>query len=282
MKYIKVTLSEIVPHGGTAREISLYLVPQADEYDEDGLPIFDEEIVRQHPDTRKFANKIKSSVIALKYTIYEANTNIKTAPEVFADFAEIEKNGVSELGGNDFNIDVKKRAQFYGDTANSGKSGGNNLAYVALIAVIVVIAGLSLYPSIVRKTAPPVQSDVTSDSVSDSVSDITTDGEQSSEPKETSESEITTTITAVAEPAKTTEPQETTIAVTEFDLSDPARTVRTAATSEIIVVTDESGQPVTDENGEFVTAEAEPSEIAEQTATTEQTTTEQSAKKKRT
>ena len=142
MKFFKVTLSELA---GTRKTV-MYLVPEADEYDEDGVPVFDEETVRNFKETHEFAKKINSNTLHLRYELFEAAS--RDEAEGMDDFLRIEaEENIKKISENDFHIDINKKLKSYYD--NDRKNKSNAFLYIlifAAIAVAAVFALILLYP----------------------------------------------------------------------------------------------------------------------------------------
>jgi hypothetical protein len=134
MKYFKVTLSELAGE----QKIHLYLVPQEDDFDENYTPIFNEEIVRNLKETKKFAKKIKSNVLHLKYELCEISGSAEA--EIWADFADIENGeNIKVIAENDFQIDITKKLQIYGKDNSADKT-----PFLPFVIVFMVIAAVAV------------------------------------------------------------------------------------------------------------------------------------------
>jgi hypothetical protein len=240
MKYIRVTLTEIVGKDVTPRSIKMYMIPQENELDDNGIPIFSEEAVRVSKEAKAFSKKIKQNVIHLNYEI--CNMQIKKEPETLAEFEEAESNEyVKILEQNHFNIDVNKKADSYYKVKSAASGKSSTVNKPMLLVLVVVIIGFA-YLFITNKKDTPASPATVTSAASTSETSSKDEPEQTSTTAEETMSEHST-----AEPAPTnttehstneltaetvTSTHTTEFATSTFSLSDPWRTARTRTTAE--------------------------------------------------
>lgn len=166
----------------------LFTVPDIQDNDENGIPVFSEKSLKNHIDYKTFLKDTKTSVVDVKYVLYSTDTAINDINEdVFNELVSSDK--VVMTDSNDFSIAEKS-------SSGSGKSSNqNNLMMYLIIAAAAVVVVILLVLSAFQND----DEDTTSDIVPETSSSTTLE-ESSSEPsKDIPESSSTTEETSSVE-----------------------------------------------------------------------------------
>ncbi len=214
MKFFKVTLNTV----GKDNEKIFFIVPPAEEKDENGNPLYDEDFLLTNAEYKSYVKETKAAVVSVAYILYEADDTTKLN---YDELLKSESN-FFKLEQNDYLIEVKKAKP---------KGGGkkSSLAlYVILGIVGAAVVFMFIYGGTLKKNGEnPTESgndtsDVSVDTYSTSseagelISSITDEAgaESSADQTATVETSIETEITApiistVLEPSVTSAAEAT-------------------------------------------------------------------------
>ena len=219
MKLFKVTLNTV----GKDNEKVIFIIPPAEETDENGNPAYDEDFLLSNAEYKSYLKETKAAVVSVTYILYEAEDSTKL------NYDELLKNEDKffNLDQNDYLIEVKKAKP---------KSGGKKSSatlYIILGIVAAAVVVMLVYGSSLKKggNEPDESSDSnTSDiSVDTNITSSESDELTSSIEEETSEessADLTTSAETSSELVTTpltsstaTEPPVTTTAEAAFILT---------------------------------------------------------------
>lgn len=224
MKFFKVTLNTV----GKDNERVIFIVPPAEEKDENGNPAYDEDFLLSHAEYKSYLKETKAAVVSVTYVLYEADDSTKL------NYDELLKseNSFFKLDQNEYLIEVKKAKP------KGGSSGKTSAALYAIVAVAAaaVIAMLIYGSSLKKGSDEPTESNSDTSDVS---ADISSTSSETGEPSTSGESE--TSEEASADP---TAPTETS------DIPSGTETATDSLTAELTVPTAEEMFTLTfDKNG---------------------------------
>lgn len=196
MKFFKITLNTVA---GDNEKI-IFIVPPAEETDENGNPVYDEDFLLKNAEYKNYVKATKAAVVSVAYILYEAEDSTKL------NYDELLKNEDKffKIEQNDYLIEVKKAK-----SKGGGKKSKTALYIIIGIAVIAVAAMLIYGDSINEDSDESAENESNTSDVM-----IDTSGAISEAPSETSyteavteESETTTAETTVIS-EETTAPEE--------------------------------------------------------------------------
>lgn len=205
MKFFKVILNTV----GKDNEKVFFIVPPAEEKDENGNPAYDEDFLLSNAEYKSYLKETNAAVVSVTYILYEADDRTKL------NYDELLKSESSffKLEQNEYLIEVKKAKPKGG----SGKKSSSAVIYVVLGIVAVAIVAMLIYGSSLKKdSGDPADSgsdtsDISVDTNStpseteeptpsgegetseDTAADLTAPTENENTPGTTSSSEISTT-----------------------------------------------------------------------------------------
>lgn len=200
MKFFKVTLNTV----GKDNEKVIFIIPPAEEKDENGNPAYDEDFLLSNVEYKSYLKETRAEVVSVAYILYEADDSTK----LNYDELLINEDKFFKLDQNDYLIEVKKAKP---------KSGGKRSSTTAFYFIIGIVAAavviMLIYGSSIKKGGnAPVENDdstvsdilVDTNSTSGEIAEVTSSiegemGEESSEdptaPTEITTSEATYTLT---------------------------------------------------------------------------------------
>ena len=206
MKFFKVTLNTV----GKDNEKVIFIIPPAEEKDENGNPAYDEDFLLSNVEYKSYLKETKAAVVSVSYILYEADDSTKL------NYDELLNNEDKffKLDQNDYLIEVKKAKP----KSSGSRSSSTALYLIVGIAVAAVIIMLIFGSNIKRSKNDSAESgentvsnisdigDISADtnSTSGEIAEITSSveeepGEESSQdptaPTETTASEVTYTLT---------------------------------------------------------------------------------------
>ncbi len=138
MKFFKVTLNTI----GKDNEKVIFIIPPAEEKDENGNPAYDEDFLLNNVEYKSYIKETKAAVVSVAYILYEADDSTKL------NYDELLNNedNFFKLDHNDYLIEVKKAKP---------KSGGNRSSTTAFYFIIGIVAAavviMLIYGSSIKK-----------------------------------------------------------------------------------------------------------------------------------
>lgn len=221
MKFFKVTLNTV----GKDNEKVFFIIPPAEEKDENGNPAYDEDFLLSNAEYKSYIKQTKAAVVSVAYILYEADDSTKL------NYDELLKSesGFFKLDQNDYLIEVKK-------SKPKGGGGKKSLAalYVVLGVVGIAVIAMLVYGSSLKKGKSEASDSDTSDITADTYStSAETEDVTSSVEAETSEE-------SAAEPTTAEISSETeTTALTSAAVSEPS--VTTAAEATYILTFEKNG-----------------------------------------
>lgn len=185
---------------------SLFIVPDMQDADENGIPVFSEKILTAQADYRQFVKDTKTSIVDVNYVLYKVvDTGVDAiSEEKFAELLSADK--LEQIDNNSFSISSGARG------GKSGKKGDNTKMFIIIGAVILAIIVL-LILSAVKKNSDADKdlnngssetSDTSSSELSESSDDTSSSSEQSG--TETTDSETSTSSEYVDNPTESSEP----------------------------------------------------------------------------
>lgn len=197
MKFFKVTLNTVAGDN----EYVMFIIPSADDNDENGNPIYDENALLCSLEYKNYIKMTKADVVAVKYVLYEAEDKIKLNYDELLNSIESFKN----IDENEYLIEVKKAK------AKGGKKSSAPIYIVLGIAAVAVIGMLIYGGSIKKQGKEPQQSGSdTNSTISEADTNITieTEAAATSEASTTANSLISPsisdiTVSATEKPEKT-------------------------------------------------------------------------------
>lgn len=216
MKFFKVTLNTV----GKDNEKVFFIIPPADERDENGNPVYDEDFLLTNVEYKSYVKETKAAVVEVSYILYEADDTTKL------NYDELLKSESSffKLEQNEYLIEVKKAKPKSG-----GKKSPTAIYFILGIVGAAVIAMLVYGSSIKKKGDETVKSgngttEVTVDTyITNSEEEIPTSTEVEASTSEDDFSHLTaaevTVGTEVSTPASTDEAPITTAAETKYVLT---------------------------------------------------------------
>lgn len=193
MKFFKVTLNTV----GKDNEKVIFIIPPAEEKDENGNPAYDEDFLLSNTEYKSYVKSTKAAVVSVAYVLYEADDSTKL------NYDELLKSEKSffKLEENEYLIEVKKAKPKRG----GGKKSPTAMYIVLGIAAAAVVAMLIYGSSLKKGSNEPVESESEiSDMTADKNSTLSEAEESSSNKSETS-GESSLDPTTPAETAKETE-----------------------------------------------------------------------------
>jgi hypothetical protein len=140
MNYIKVIITDPVKNVN----LPIFLIPKHGEFDEKGIPIFNENKIRELPVFRSFSKKSKSEYLHLKYSIL--TTNFDTKPKSWVDFKALEiDSAFTIISENEYMFHKIKPLEFYHADKKEPLPENVKLGIYAAIAVIFLLAMYLFY-----------------------------------------------------------------------------------------------------------------------------------------
>lgn len=225
MKFFKVILNTV----GKDNEKVLFIIPPADETDENGNPAYDEDFLLSNAEYKSYLKETKAAVVSVTYILYEADNRTKL------NYDELLKSEHSffKVEQNEYLIEVKKAKP---------KGGGKKsptAMYIVLGVIAVAVVVMMIYGGGLKSGGNiPVNSESdTSDMSVDTNSTLNETEEPTIVESETSE-EISSDLTVTAETSsetETTAPTSTT--VSEPPVTTTAEDPAVTTTAEAIVFT---------------------------------------------
>lgn len=226
MKFFKVTLNTV----GKDNEKVFFIVPPAEEKDENGNPAYDEDFLLCNAEYKSYLKQTKAAVVSVTYILYEADDRTKL------NYDELLKseNSFFKFDQNEYLIEVKKAKPKGGGKKSSAAM------YVVLGIVAVAIVAMLLYgSSLKKKGGEPIESGSdTSDISADINSTPSETGEITSSIEVETSEESSAVLTAAAEISSETE-TTTTASPANSTVSEPP--VTTAEKATFILTFDKNG-----------------------------------------
>lgn len=137
MKFFKVTLNTV----GKDNEKVFFIIPPADERDENGNPVYDEDFLLCNAEYKSYIKATKAAVISVAYVLYEADDSTKLN---YDELLKSEKV-FFKVEQNEYLIEVKKAKP-----KSSGKKSPTAIYFILGIVGAAVIAML-VYGSTLKK-----------------------------------------------------------------------------------------------------------------------------------
>lgn len=135
MKFFKVTLNTV----GKDNEKVIFIIPPAEETDENGNPAYDEDFLLSNTEYKSYLKETKAAVVSVTYILYEADNSTKL------NYDELLKseNSFFKVEQNEYLIEVKK-AKPKGGGKKSSAALYIILGIVAAAVVVMLVYGSSL------------------------------------------------------------------------------------------------------------------------------------------
>lgn len=189
MKFFKVTLNTV----GKENEKVFFIVPPADERDENGNPVYDEDFLLTNAEYKSYVKETKAAVVEVSYILYEADDSTKL------NYDELLKSEGSffKLEQNEYLIEVRKAKPKGG----SGKKSPT-VMYIILGIVVAVVVVMLLYGGSMKKGGG--ESD-TSETAADTNSTLSGSEEPASSTESETSEESSTASTNPTETSSQTE-----------------------------------------------------------------------------
>lgn len=184
MKFFKVTLNTV----GKDNEKVIFIIPPAEENDENGNPVYDEDFLLCNAEYKSYIKATKAAVVSVSYILYEADDSTKL------NYDELLKSEDKffKVEQNEYLIEVKKAKP------KSGGKKSNTAIYFILGIVGAAVVAMLIYGSALKKNG-----DETVESVS-GTAEATVDTYSTTAETEIIE-EITSDLTVTAETTSKTE-----------------------------------------------------------------------------
>lgn len=163
---------------------SLFIVPDIQDADENGVPVFSEKTLTAHADFKQFIKDTKTSIVDVKYALYKADTANEINEEIFAEL--LSANNLELMDSNEFPITSGK---------SKGKSGGKDNTKMYLIIGIAALAFIVLIIVSAAVTKAPDNGDIGTTDSSSEISEIS-DSSEISDNSENSDSSDTSSETS--------------------------------------------------------------------------------------
>lgn len=182
MKFFKIILNTI----GNDNEKIIFVIPPADETDENGNSAYDEDFLLNNAEYKEYVKATKAAVVKVSYILYESVDGTKL------NYDELLKNENEffKIDWNDYLIEVKKAKP------KSGGSGGkksSTVIYAILGAVVAAVAIMLIYGAAQNKSNDDtIASEINSEDIADTYS--TSEEDETAEPSSESESKATEDI----------------------------------------------------------------------------------------
>lgn len=97
---------------------TLFLIPNPQDADENGVPVFSEKALTSAPEYKQFIKDTKTSIVDVAYTLYKTDAVLQNIDK--DKFAELKAQNAAEVvDGNEFTITGKKQK-------SAGSSNKNN------------------------------------------------------------------------------------------------------------------------------------------------------------
>ncbi len=123
---------------------ALFIVPDIQDADENGIPVFSEKALTTCADYKQFVKDTKTSIVDVKYTLYKTDAANDINDEIFSEL--LSANNLEILDSNEFPITSGK---------TKGKSGGkDNTKMYLIIGVAVLAVVVLLIVSAITKKSP--------------------------------------------------------------------------------------------------------------------------------
>lgn len=155
MKFFKITLNTV----GKDNEKVIFVIPPADEADENGNPAYDEDFLLNNIEYKNYLKYTKAAVVTVAYILYEGDDSTKL------NYDELLNNEdkLFKIDQNDYLIEVKKAKP---KPNNSSKISSTTL-YIILGIIAAAIVALLIFGSSSKKgSGNPAQSDIGTGNVS--------------------------------------------------------------------------------------------------------------------
>lgn len=214
MKFFKVTLNTV----GKDNKRVIFIIPPADETDENGNPAYDEDFLLSNTEYKSYIKETKAAVVSVTYILYEADDSTRL------NYDELLKNEDKffKLDQNDYLIEVKKAKP-----KSNGKKSSAVLYIILGIAAAAVVAMLIYGSSLKKGGNVPLESESdTSDLVVNTNSTSSESGELTSSIGDETGNESTTDLTT---PTETSSETETTPPASSTASEPPVTTTTEAA-----------------------------------------------------
>lgn len=216
MKFFKVTLNTV----GKDNKRVIFIIPPADETDENGNPAYDEDFLLSNAEYKSYLKETKAAVVSVTYILYEADDSTRL------NYDELLKNEDKffKLDQNDYLIEVKKAKP-----KSNGKKSSAVLYIILGIAAAAVVAMLIYGSSLKKGGNVPLESESdTSDLVVNTNSTSSESEELTSsigdETSEESSADLTT-------PTETSSETETALPTSSAASEPPVTTIDSTATT---------------------------------------------------
>lgn len=140
MKFFKVTLNTV----GKDNKRVIFIIPPADETDENGNPAYDEDFLLSNTEYKSYIKETKAAVVSVAYILYEADNNTKLNYDELLN----NENKFFKLDQNDYLIEVKKAKP------NGGGKKSPTAIYIVLGIVAAAIVSMLIYGSSLKMCLP--------------------------------------------------------------------------------------------------------------------------------
>lgn len=216
MKFFKVTLNTV----GKDNEKVIFIIPPAEDCDENGNPVYDEDFLLCNIEYKNYIKATKADVVEVSYILYEAEDSTKLN---YDELLKSEKN-FFKVEQNEYLIEVKKAKP------KSGGKKSNTAIYFILGIVGAAVVAMLIYGSTLKKNGDETAqsgsgtTEATVDTYStNSEKEIPTSTEAEASTSEDDFSHLTaaevTGGTEASTPASTDEAPITTAAETKYALT---------------------------------------------------------------
>lgn len=138
MKFFKVTLNTV----GMDNEKIIFIIPPAEEVDENGNPAYDEDFLLSNIEYKNYLKQTKAAVVSVTYILYEADDSTK----LNYDELLTNEDKFFKLDQNDYLIEVKKAKPKAG-----GKRSSTTALYIIIGIVAAAIVSMLIYGSTIKK-----------------------------------------------------------------------------------------------------------------------------------
>ncbi len=149
MKFFKVILNTV----GKDNEKVIFIIPPAEEKDENGNPAYDEDFLLSNTEYRSYLKETKAAVVSVTYILYEVYDSTKL------NYDELLQSESSffKLDQNDYLIEVKKVK-----TKGGGKKSQTTMYFVLGIVATAILSVLIYGSSLKKSNGKPDSSGDTS------------------------------------------------------------------------------------------------------------------------
>lgn len=122
---------------------SLFLVPDMQDADENGIPVFSEKALTSHAVYKQFLKDTKTNIVDVKYELYKTDYSGDITEDIFSEISS--QSTTEKIDENDFSITNSK---------SKSKSGGkdNTKMYLIVGAAVLAVVVLIIISAATKKT----------------------------------------------------------------------------------------------------------------------------------